>query len=70
MDLAREHVGSWIFRTTLVGRPVKNGDSHLKHTATEKTAAVPVAEAESTKVLFRTGLAAPWEVTREAPPGI
>ena len=59
MDLAREHVGSWIFRTTLVGRPVKNGDSHLKHTATEKTAAVPVAEAESTKVLPRRRLAAP-----------
>ena len=40
-----------ILTGSLVGRPVKNGDARLKHTATEKTAAVPVAEAESTKVL-------------------
>ena len=39
-----------ILTGSLVGRPVKNGDAHLKHTATEKTAAVPVAEAEPTKV--------------------
>ena len=54
-----QHVGSWIFRANLVGRPVKNGDAHLKHTATEKTAAVPVAEAESTKVLPHSRLAVP-----------
>ena len=43
-----------ILTGSLVGRPVKNGDAHLKHTATEKTAAVPVAEAESTKVPLRS----------------
>ena len=43
-----------ILTGSLVGRPVKNGDAHLKHTATEKTAAVPVAEAESTKVPFHS----------------
>ena len=43
-----------ILTDSLVGRPVKNGDAHLKHTATEKTAAVPVAEAESTKVPFHS----------------
>ena len=41
-----------ILTGSLVGRPVKNGDAHLKHTATENTAAVPVAEAEPTKVLL------------------
>ena len=49
-----QHIDSWVFRAILVGRPVKNGDAHLKHTATEKTAAVPVAEAESTKVPSRS----------------
>ena len=53
---ARSMLAVGIFRTTLVGRPVKNGDAHLKHTATEKTAAVPVAEAESTRVPPRTAM--------------
>ena len=48
-------------------RPVKNGDARLKHTATEKTAAVPVAEAESTKVLFR-GAFRHREESLEKPP--
>ena len=49
-------------------RPVKNGDARLKHTATEKTAAVPVAEAESTKVLPRSALRHRGDHSR-APPG-
>ena len=59
-----------ILTGSLVGRPVKNGDAHLKHTATEKTAAVPVAEAEPTKVLLCGAvLATAVRNTREAPPG-
>ena len=30
-----------VFGKNLVVRPVKNGDARLKHTATDKTAAVP-----------------------------
>ena len=56
-----------ILTGSLVGRPVKNGDARLKHTATEKTAAVPVAEAESTKVLFR-GAFRHREESLEKPP--
>ena len=58
-----------ILTGSLVGRPVKNGDAHLKHTATEKTAAVPVAEAEPTKVLLCGAVLATVRNTREAPPG-
>ena len=58
-----------ILTGSLVGRPVRNGDARLKHTATEKTAAVPVAEAESTKVLFCGAVLATVRNTREAPPG-
>ena len=57
-----------ILTGSLVGRPVKNGDAHLKHTATEKTAAVPVAEAESTKVIPRSALRHREDHSR-APPG-
>ena len=57
-----------ILANSLVGRPVKNGDARLKHTATEKTAAVPVAEAESTKVLPRSALRHREDHSR-APPG-
>ena len=56
-----------ILTGNLVGRPVRNGDARLKHTATEKTAAVPVAEAESTKVLFR-GAFRHREESLEKPP--
>ena len=59
-----------ILTGSLVGRPVRNGDARLKHTATEKTAAVPVAEAESTKVLPRTRLAAPWGCHSRSPPRV
>ena len=58
-----------VFGKNLVVRPVKNGDARLKHTATEKTAAVPVAEAESTKVLPRSALRHREDHSR-APPGI
>ena len=58
----------WVFGKNLVVRPVKNGDARLKHTATEKTAAVPVAEAESTKVLPRSALRHREDHSR-APPG-
>ena len=57
-----------VFGKNLVVRPVKNGDARLKHTATEKTAAVPVAEAESTKVLPRSALRHREDHSR-APPG-
>ena len=57
-----------VFGKNLVVRPVKNGDARLKHTATEKTAAVPVAEAESTKVLPRSALRHRGE-SLESPPG-
>ena len=57
-----------ILTGSLVGRPVKNGDAHLKHTAAEKTAAVPVAEAESTKVLPRSALRHRGK-SLESPPG-
>ena len=53
----------------LVVRPVKNGDARLKHTATEKTAAVPVAEAESTKVLPRGALRHRGESLEKPPRG-
>ena len=59
-----------ILTGSLVGRPVKNGDAHLKHTATEKTAAVPVAEAESTKVLPRSAPGGDREGALEKPPGV
>ena len=58
-----------VFGKNLVVRPVKNGDARLKHTATEKTAAVPVAEAESTKVLPRSALRHRGE-SLESPPGV
>ena len=69
MALPRDRVDSWGFWKNLVVRPVKNGDARLKHTATEKTAAVPVAEAESTKVLTRSALRHREDHSR-APPGL
>ena len=67
-DDLRDCVDSWGFWKNLVVRPVKNGDARLKHTATEKTAAVPVAEAESTKVLPRGAVRHRGE-SLEKPPG-
>ena len=58
-----------ILTGSLVGRPVRNGDARLKHTATERTAAVPVAEAEPTKALFCGAVLATVRNTREAPLG-
>ena len=58
-----------VFGKNLVVRPVKNGDARLKHTATEKTAAVPVAEAESTKVLPRSALRHRGESLEKPPRG-
>ena len=58
-----------ILTGSLVGRPVKNGDAHLKHTATEKTAAVPVAEAEPTKVLLCGAVLATMKEHSRSPPG-
>ena len=59
-----------VFGKHLVVRPVKNGDARLKHTATEKTAAVPVAEAESTKVLPRSALRHRGESLEKPPRGM